>query len=193
MIATTLHDLEQLLHKADNDYCRRLAAIDLFNYDKTALWSVRQKKIFAAVFYHVRGHFINFMWYVANFATDEQIKKIILQNIHEELGIGTKFSHEKLYEHFAQECGVDIKHELVHETHYLPFAKEFNQGHLCWLTEHDADEQFAAFASYERLDNIDYLYLNKFTGSLNLSSRAKAFFNVHVNVEHFDATLEAYR
>lgn len=183
-------EFEQYLSKMDNDYRQQLMALDLFNPEKTAAWTPLQKTYFASVFYHIRGHFIDFMWYVSNFTTDKQIKKIILENIKEELGVDNKISHEKLYENFAIECGVNIKEELVHQKSYLPFAKEFNKGHLCWLTQHDTEEQFAAFSAYERLDNIDYSYLLKLVSTLGLSSKALTFFKVHVYVEHFDSTLE---
>ncbi|VEG90377.1 iron-containing redox enzyme family protein [Legionella spiritensis] len=182
--------LSQFLSKADADYKKSLASIPLFNPQKTRTWNHDQKKYFAAVFYHLRGHFINFMWYVANFSSNEQTKQIIINNIHEELGIGTRFSHELLYERFATQCGVDIHSEIVSETHYTPFAREFNKSHLQWLTCHDEDERIAAFAAYERLDNLDYPDLLELARSLSLPQSALTFFNVHVYVEHFDSTIE---
>lgn len=180
----------QFLCQADADYRQNLVSLALFNREKTVKWTHEQKKYFAAIFYHIRGHFINFMWYLANFAPDEQTKSIVMQNIHEELGQSSKFSHEKLYERFATECGVNIHDEIVNETHYLPFAQRFNKEHLRWLTEHDADERLAAFAAYERLDNIDYPYLTEFANSLEVSQHALTFFRVHTQVEHFESTIE---
>lgn len=179
----------QYLAQADSDYRKKLSAIPLFDSNKTLLWSKPQKKLFAAIFYHLRGHFIDFMWYLANFAPDEMTKVIVMDNIKEELG-EKKFSHETLYARFAKECGINISDEIINETHYLPFAKQFNKGHLAWLAGHDADEQFAAFAAYERLDNIDYPYLTEFAASLGISSQGLAFFRVHTHVEHFSSTLE---
>lgn len=183
-------DFKNYLLNVDTTYRQKLKLIALFNADKSAALTKHQKQQFAAIFYHLRGHFIDFMWYIANFSTDKKIKEIILQNIHEEIGVGTKFSHEKLYERFAMECGVNIHHELVNQAHYLPFAMDFNKEHLRWLSEHDVDEQFATFAAYERLDNIDYIYLEQFAESLQLSPQAMTFFKVHRHVEHFGATLE---
>lgn len=190
MLPAIPEDFKQYLYSIDTDYRQKILLIDLFNVDKTAGLSDLQKTEFAAIFYHIRGHFIDFMWYLANFSTEQTIKDIILLNINEEIGVGNKLSHEKLYERFAMECDVNIHHELVHQTHYLPFAKHFNKEHIRWLSEHDNDEQFAAFAAYERLDNIDYLYLERFVESLKLSQQAITFFKVHRYVEHFDATLE---
>nr|WP_278043936.1 iron-containing redox enzyme family protein [Legionella nagasakiensis] len=154
----------------------------------TSTWDDNRKKYFAAVFYHLRGYFIDFMWYVANFTEDEEIKDIILQNIQEELGTKSRTSHEKLYAQFAEECGVNIHDEIVNKTHYLPFAKEFNQEHLRWLTQHDKHSHLAAFSAYERLDNIDYPLLTEFAYSLDLSEKAMKFFKVHVYVKHFEST-----
>ncbi|KTD21746.1 Pyrroloquinoline quinone (Coenzyme PQQ) biosynthesis protein C [Legionella londiniensis] len=183
-------DFHSFLSQVDNSYHERIAKIDLFDTNKTKNWNAGQKKKFAAVFYHLRGYFIEFMWYLANFAEDERIKKIVIDNITEELGMGTKFSHEALYERFAKACGVDIHEEILSKTHYLPFAKEFNHTHIRWLKEHDPLSRFAAFAAYERLDNIDYRNLFDFVRTLDLPSKAHAFFRVHVFVEHFESTFD---
>lgn len=183
-------ELPVFLSQMDNSYQQQVDNIALFDANQTKNWDAEQKKKFAGVFYHLRGYFIEFMWYLANFAQDKRIKKIIIDNITEELGTGTKFSHEQLYERFAKACGVDIHEEIIHKTHYLSFAKEFNYTHLRWLKEHDPLSQFAAFAAYERLDNIDYRNLLDFVHSLNLPVETHAFFRVHVFVEHFESTLE---
>ncbi|CEK10547.1 iron-containing redox enzyme family protein [Legionella hackeliae] len=176
----------RFLTDVDRNYREQIEQIPLFDKTQTIHWTKKQKTYFAAVFYHLRGHFINFMWYVANFSNDPYTKKIILENIQEELGIKNHFSHEKLYEIFAKECDLDIQDEIVNETHYLPFAKEFNKGHLRWLAAHNTNERLAAFAAYERLDNIDYAYLTELAKSLKLSKVGRAFFNVHMHVEHFE-------
>lgn len=182
--------LNHFLNQMDKKYREQLERIPLFDVVKTATWTDFQKQSFAAIFYHIRGHFIDFMWYLANFAPDQCTKSILLNNISEELGEDNKFSHESLYQRFALECGVDIRQEIVNETHYLPFVRQFNKGHIRWLSEHDADERFSAFAAYERLDNVDYPYLTELASSINISSKGMSFFRVHTHVEHFSATLE---
>lgn len=184
----TVMSLSDFLHQSDLMYKDSLSTIDLFNPKKTSTWSTFQKSYFAAIFYHLRGHFINFVWYIANFSKDEAVKNIILQNIKEELGSNNRYSHELLYERFANECGVNIHDEIINETHYLPFAKSFNKAHLQWISSHDLHEQLCAFAAYERLDNLDYPLLLNLANSLNLTNPATAFFKVHVNVAHFDST-----
>ncbi|AHE67287.1 iron-containing redox enzyme family protein [Legionella oakridgensis] len=162
----------------------------MFNQAITSAWDNERKKYFAAVFYHLRGYFIDFMWYVANFTNDEEIKDIILKNIQEELGSKGRASHEQLYAQFAEECGVNIHDEIVNKTHYLLFARQFNQEHLRWLSQHDKHSHLAAFSAYERLDNIDYSLLTEFARSLNLSEKAMKFFKVHRYVKHFEPTVD---
>ena len=181
---------QRFLSETEHHYRQKLASLPLFDPSQTSKWSDEQKKLFAAVFYHLRGYFIDFMWYFANFCSDSEIKSIVLENINEELGLEGRMSHEQLYAQFAQECGIDVKDEIINETHYYPFAKEFNKQHLRWLTKHDVSEQLAAFAAYEKLDNIDYPHLSKLAASLNLSDKAMIFFKVHVHVEHFEAAYE---
>lgn len=175
------------LQELDNDYQRRLSAIPLFQPQRTALWNREQRRLFASVFYHIRGYFINFAWYIANFSQDALVKQLILDNIAEEIGLPNKFSHEMLYARFAKACDVDIKQEIVDQTHLLPFVKEFNRQHLLWLSENQPEHFIALFAAYEKLDNLDYLYLVKLGESLALSQHEIAFFNVHVHVNHFDS------
>lgn len=185
-----LSTFENFLAEVDADYKQKASSIVLFNPNHTSGWTQDQKKFFASVFYHLRGHFVDFMWYIGNFAKNKVLTDIVLENIKEEFGVGSCFSHEKLYERFAMECGVNIHDEIVNETHYLPFAKAFNRGHLNWLSSHDEDEKLSAFAAYERLDNIDYPPLSLLAESLNLSASSLAFFRVHTHVQHFESTLE---
>ncbi|KGP64271.1 hypothetical protein EP47_04280 [Legionella norrlandica] len=182
--------LSGFLEQSDLDYKNSLSSIRLFCQQNADLWDDNRKRMFAAIFYHLRGHFINFAWYIANFADNEVTKHIIIKNIYEEIGVSTRFSHEMLYERFAKECGVDIYDEIVNETNYLSFAKEFNKTHLYWLTQHSTREHICAFAAYERLDNLDYPILAELANAMRISTHAMTFFNVHTHVDHFDTMLE---
>lgn len=184
-------NLLDYLNHVDTNYQHDLMAIPLFKKDQSSQWGKQQQYLFAATFYHLRGHFIDLMWYIANFSTNNKIKNIILENILEEIGKDSHLSHEMLYEQFAAECGVNIRDEITQETHYYSFAREYNKKHIKWLSEHDNDEQFAAFAAYERLDNIDYPFLVQLINKFKLSPKALTFFNVHTHVCHFENTLEA--
>ena len=190
MIINIPESLNNFLHQIDLKYGKSLRSISLFSPQSTSTWNNDQKKYFAAIFYHLRGHFINFVWYIANFSSDERIKAVIIKNIQEEIGLGNRFSHEMLYERFANECGIDIHDEIINQTNYLPFAKEFNKSHLKWLSDNAGEDRLCAFAAYERLDNVDYPHLVELAKSINLSQHSMTFFNVHTGVDHFDSTLE---
>ncbi|MBI2584117.1 MAG: iron-containing redox enzyme family protein [Candidatus Aenigmarchaeota archaeon] len=159
--------------------------IPLFNLEMTKNWSDAQKTFFAKAFYHARGHFHDFLWFMGNHAPDATAKRIVIDNISEEFGIAK--SHEQLYWEFATSLGVDLKDEFLKEKTYLPFVREFNKGHIEWLTNHDWERCLSAFAAYERLDNLDYTELMKLAENMGISGRALAFFQVHVYVEHFEA------
>lgn len=190
MMMKQIDILDDYIVELEQRYLSTLNKIHMFNDTVSIQLSAEQKKLFAAVFYHLRGHFINFMWFLANFTTDGQAKSLVLDNISEEIGSQTHLSHEMLYDHFAKACGVDIKQEIIFETNMLPFAKQYNRQHLQWLAEHDADDRLAAFSAYERLDNVDYPILLTFAKRFELPASAMTFFTVHIHVKHFDHTRE---
>ena len=100
--------LQQFLDELDHHYHQQLMHTPLFDPEQTASWTSKKVKYFSAVFYHIRGYFIDFLWYFANFSTDPTVKKLILDNIAEEIGINTQVSHEMLYARFASACGLDV-------------------------------------------------------------------------------------
>jgi len=184
----SIDSLQNFLNDLDQDYTSMQNTIPLFNPQKTCKWTVEQKIYFAKVFYHVRGYFHNFLWYMGNHAPDAEFKKIVLHNIAEEFSINGR-SHEQLYIDFAKSVGADLSTEFYNEDHHLPFIKEFNKQHLKWLSTHDWPSCVAAFSAYERLDNIDYAKLLELAKSLGTEKRGLVFFNVHIVVEHFETTL----
>jgi pyrroloquinoline quinone (PQQ) biosynthesis protein C len=167
-----------------------MGSLVLFRPEVTGIWSLLDKQRFASVFYHIRGYFIDFMWFIANFTESDEVKTIIMDNMREELGANGKLSHEQLYANFASSCGVDIQDEIINKTNYLPFAKQYNKDHMVWLQQHNNSSRLAAFAAYERLDNIDYDYLYKLSDAMQLSEQARVFFKVHTLVEHFEPTID---
>ena len=177
--------LTSYLTAVDEQYNQSMKSLKLFHAESRKAWSSKEIRQFAAMFYHIRGYFIDFMWYLANFNSNKCFKQIILDNIGEEIGINAPFSHEQLYAQFAAHCGVDIHDEILNRTNYPDFAKIYNQKHIEWLQTHCDIAQIAAFAAYERLDNIDYSYLYQLGRCLNLPSEALTFFKVHTHVEHF--------
>lgn len=183
----TNENLDSFLMEWDRDYKSKLEDIELFNLNLTPNWTKEQKIYFAKVFYHARGHFHDFLWFIGNHAKSKTVKDIVLKNISEEMN-GSGLSHEQLYIDFAKCMGADIEREFVEEETYLDSIKEFNKGHLQWLRSHDDECRFSAFSAYERLDNIDYHYLLKLVMTLNLPTKALLFFKVHTRVQHFGTT-----
>lgn len=182
-------ELNHFLTTWDNAYKNELEKIDLFKIDLTKYWSKQQKQLFTKIFYHIRGHFHDFLWHMGNHAPSTQAKQMILQNIAEEFGIKGR-SHEQLYFDFSACLGVDLNEEISSEKHYLPFARDFNKGHLEWLRTHSWEDNLIVFSAYERLDNIDYIGLYNLAKSFRLTKKELTFFSVHKYVEHFDSTLD---
>ena len=78
-------DLDHFFDAWDAEYLEKINQIDLFNASLTSKWSVPQKELFVRSFYHVRGHFHDFLRLLGNHATDKEQKDMILQNVAEEL------------------------------------------------------------------------------------------------------------
>ena len=171
----------------DENYKSKIKNINIFNTSLTSQWSSEQKIRFARIFYHARGHFHNFLWFLGNFSSSKMIKDIVLKNIAEEFN-GAAQSHEQMYINFAQSLNADIKDEITEQTSYLPFLKDFNNGHVKWLQQHDEVSQFAAFSAYEHLDNVDYTSLWELAKSLGTSNKGLIFFKVHMHANHFKST-----
>jgi len=182
-------DLDEFIVLWDKEYLDKLKKIPLFQTDLTSQWNESQKASFAKIFYHLRGHFHDFLWYVGNHAEDKETKDVILKNIAEELN-GSARSHEQLYMDFSASLGVDNSKAFLDSTNYLPFAKEFNHSHMKWLHENSADHRFCALSAYERLDNTDYMHLLELVKSLNVDRKGQIFFKIHSVVEHFAPTYE---
>ena len=179
---------KQFLNDTDQDYLARLTTIKLFDPSWTAQWSRASQQHFAKTFYHLRGHFHDFLWIMGNAAPDSLRKDMILANIAEEFG-DNGHSHEMLYYRFAKALGInDPVREMVQQPSPYAFVEAFNQGHHAWLYDHDWVSQQAAFSAYERLDNLDYPALLRLAESFGLSAHERVFFTLHARVSHFDVT-----
>ena len=178
--------LQEFLDRWDREYSWASKAIRLFDARETGTLSLAQKGFFARSFYHIRGEFYKFLWYLGSTLPTEEHKEVVLGNIREEFG-GKYSSHEQLYGEFAACFGVDIADEAVSGRTNLPFIREFNHGHIEWIMARGWQEGWAAFSAYERLDNIDYDNLCSLAHSFELEGRALLFFEVHRAVEHFQA------
>ena len=170
-------------------YNEVLTRLHLFNKTKHIKWDIVTKQKFVKCFYHARGQFYHFLWYLGNYAEDYRIKKMVTFNIEEEFGY-TKKSHEQLYMDFAESFGVDLSTEHIDLKYYHKDIQEFNKGHMRWLVNHDNDERLAAFSAYEKLDNIDYPRLRALANNIGTTEKGLLFFKVHEQVEHFESTEE---
>ena len=95
IILTKQNSLEEFVESIDLIYKEKLQKIALFDPQKSSLLSLEQKQLFCKVFYHLGGHFHDFLWVMGNFLPNEQLKQIVLTNISEEFGM--RCSHEQLY------------------------------------------------------------------------------------------------
>ncbi len=180
--------MEAYLSDWDAEYKTEIKKIDLFDASKTSTWSFQQKQFFIKVFYHLRGHFADFLWYMGNFAPDASTKEMIIRNIRDEFN-QNGLSHEQLYFIFAEAFDVDLSFELLDEGSYLPFARDYIQGQLRWLRSNDWDHRLAGFAAIERLDNVDYASFRDVAISMGAEKKALTFFNVHICADHFEGIL----
>ncbi len=183
--------LRFFLEDWDLNYRDQMEKVDLFNQELINRWSIHQKQFFIKTLYHQRAHFGDVLWYMGNFAPDRKSKQIILNNIADEFGMNG-MSHEMLYLEFSKAMGVDLTHELLDEKEYLPFLREYNQGHLRWLRTHDWNHRLTAFAALERLDNIDYVKLRDVAINIGAANKALVFFNVHIHVTHYEEVEDSF-
>ena len=183
--------LDNFLREMDERQRSEYKQLSLFDTDQTGQWSDSEKQYFTRVFYHTRGHFDRLLWTRLVYAPTANDKRRILKYISEEAGLegrrnGT--SHEKLFAVFAESLGVDVTPELTEEEDYLPFAREFNSGLIKWFRRNDWENGEVGFAAYERLDNVDYEFMEKVAKSMQVPEEGMTFFKVHKNAKHFEET-----
>lgn len=189
-LTTEESSFDTFLRDWDIAYETAISEIPLFDPTLTASFSSEKKQYFVRAFYHIRGHFHDFLWYMGNHAPDVETKQIILGNIQEEFG-GRYGSHETLYYDFAKSMGVDIKKEATEQETNEQYIIQFNKGHLNWLYSHSWEGCLAAFSAYEHLDNVDYKSLSLLAASLGTPREGLIFFKVHEKVEHFQPLKKA--
>src|SRR5579872_3617609 len=133
-----LDELHLFLEDWDKRYFEEIKKIPLFDKNLTRKWNKEQKQLFVKLLYHQRAHFDDILWFMGNFAPDQESKQMIIDNISDEFGM-KGVSHEKLYLDFAKSMDVDLTYELLDEKYYYSFLREYNQGHLRWLRDNDWD------------------------------------------------------
>lgn len=182
-----LKTLDQFIDDWKMEYESQAATIPLFDIITTSHWTQEQRKYFIKAFYHIRGHFINFMWFLGNTTPSVELKNIILDNIREEFGEKGP-SHESMYFEFAKSFGVDLGREFLDQSYMESYLEEFNREHLEWLFKSSWEARVGAFSAYEKLDNVDYSALLDLAKSLKTPSTGLSFFIVHSRAEHFERT-----
>ncbi|MSO14525.1 iron-containing redox enzyme family protein [Rickettsiales endosymbiont of Trichoplax sp. H2] len=180
-------NLTSYIDSTINSYSDKVKKLPLFDDDFTRSLTLKQKKLFIKIFYHARGKFHDFLWYVGSNTQNAKVKKIVIQNISEEFN-GSAASHEEMYMHFANYFNVDLTKEFSINKYYIKSVQDFNNNHIDYLVNHSDDYRIAAFSAYEKLDNVDYPFLLKFASNIGAQGRALIFFKVHAVVEHFEST-----
>jgi hypothetical protein len=178
--------LEEFIHDWDVTYNKSITNIKLFD-PRTVLTDI-QKERFVRYFYHARGHYYKFLWFLGSFQVDQRCKDIILDNIREEFGYRSK-AHEQHYIDFAKSLNVNLQDEILFDSNYPETIKIFNFNHLKFIVSEHRNRTWAAFCAYERLDNVDYDNLAKITSKFGLNSRDLVFFSVHQYAQHFSPAL----
>jgi hypothetical protein len=182
-------DLINYIDSIINSYSDEVKKLPLFAKDFASCLTPEQKKLFIKIFYHARGKFHDFLWYVGSNTQNAKVKKVVLQNISEEFN-GSAASHEEMYMHFANQFNVDLTKEFFENKYYIKSIREFNDNHISYLVSNDDNHRIAALSAYEKLDNIDYPFLLEFASQIGAKGKALIFFKVHALVEHFEATKE---
>lgn len=187
MSNTTTQSLSEFVQDWTTQYQQQAQSLKLFTPNSID-WSTHNRAKFAKLFYHIRGHYYQFLWYVGSTAPSWDYKKIVLDNTTEEFGKGSK-SHDQLYWQFAKDCGVDIIPEIFSEEYNLEFVRKFNHNFLELTLKEDWDKIWGAFSAYEALDNSDYSNLLRLVNdNFELSASGKVFFKVHANATHYEST-----
>ena len=180
-------DLSNYIDKTINSYSDQVRKLPLFADDFASCLTLKQKKLFIKIFYHARGKFHDFLWYVGSNTQNAKVKKIVIQNISEEFN-GSAASHEEMYMHFANHFNVDLTKEFLINKYYIKSVRDFNNNHIDYLVNHNDDHRISAFSAYEKLDNVDYPFLLEFASKMGAKGKALIFFKVHAAVEHFEST-----
>lgn len=172
--------------KWSRDYTQRLTKLDLFKPEFAKNMSLAQKHDFVSYFYHIRGNFYKFLWFMGSFAPDTRYKESLQSNIREEFGIAR--SHEEWYLDFALSHGVDLKAEILEEKYNADFIKAYNKVHIDYIIKNSYDIAWSTFSAYEKLDNIDYPALLTLAIDMGASPKGLTFFRIHANGNHYDHT-----
>ncbi len=180
-----MQTLSQYISEWVNNHKEQSSKLRIFNPEFIQSFDPLQKQRFVLTFYHLRGSFYRFLWYIGSISPSKAYKDVILKNISEEFG--HTLSHEDWYLEFANDFGVDIKSEILKPKHNFDWVQGFNDSHLEYILKQDFELAWSAFGAYEKLDNADYDNLYNLAVNLGSSKKGLVFFDIHRNVEHYES------
>jgi len=188
----TNESLDTFLRQWEQEYQTQLDTIPLLDPQQANALSPQQRKYFAELFWHVRGHFAEFLFLLANLATNRNKRLMIVDNIADELGARADghTAHDVLYNRFSKALGADTERYILASSPYPQFLRDYNQTHLKFFLDEPWDVCDAAFSSYEYLDNADYGAVEKVGKAWGLSRKELEFFEVHRKSDHFGEVSE---
>jgi hypothetical protein len=160
-----------------------LGELKIMDVLRTIVSSCGGKKRFAETFYFVRAEFPTVNFIVGErCGNNEFLWSSLVRNLVEELGDGTKESHNNLYRNFLN-C-VDSSPESMKSE--PEFAADFNRSWKTFCREAPLLEALSAIAVYEIFDQPDYkLFLNVLEDA-GIPEVGLIFFRVHAFAEHFE-------
>jgi hypothetical protein len=176
--------LQQYTDQKINEYQLKAKSIKLFQPEFTKNLTLEQKQKFVLSFYHIRGKFYKFLWYLGSLAPSREYKQVVIDNIWEEFG--QTISHEQWYYKFANEFGVDCKQEILEEKHNSQCIEDYNEEHIKFILTKPFEQVWSIFGAYEMLDNSDYQNLYKLAENLGSSKQDLVFFDIHRRAGHFE-------
>jgi Iron-containing redox enzyme len=176
--------LQQFIEIKTADYQTKAQNLILFQPEFAQNLTLEQKQKFALTFYHIRGKFYKFLWYLGSFAPTKQYKQVVIDNLWEEFG--QTISHEQWYYKFASEFGVDCKREILEEKYNYQWVKDYNEEHIRFILTKPFEQVWSIFGAYEALDNIDYDNLYKLAQNLSSTKQGLVFFDIHRRAGHFE-------
>jgi DNA-dependent RNA polymerase auxiliary subunit epsilon len=178
--------LSQYTNQWSVDYSQKLRRCQLFQPDFAKNLTLSQKQNFIKYFYHIRGNFYTFLWFIGSLAPNVEYRKVALANITEEFGIS--MSHEQWYIEFAAAHNVDLRAEIIEKKYNAEFIKTYNKGHIDYILNHNFDLVWSVFSAYEKLDNFDYPSLQTFATNIGTNGKALTFFRIHSSGNRYDST-----
>jgi Iron-containing redox enzyme len=176
--------LQHFTQQKTIEYQAKASSMTLFQPNFAKNLTPEQKQKFVLSFYHIRGKFYKFLWYLGSLAPNKEYKQVVIDNLWEEFG--QTISHEQWYYKFADEFGVDCKQGILEERHNSQWIANYNEEHVRFILTRPFEQVWAIFGAYESLDNIDYNNLYELAQNLGSTKPGLVFFEIHRRAGHFE-------